>query len=51
MDGEFVEVTKCADDDFCAIQDGYVSITPIHYDMTDYARLDFFKNWDIQKEI
>jgi 5'-nucleotidase len=51
MDGEFVEITKCADDDFCAIQDGYVSITPIHYDMTDYAKLDFFKKWNIKKEI
>jgi 5'-nucleotidase len=50
MDGEFVEITRCADDDFCAIQEGYVSITPIHYDMTDYDNIDTFINWDIKKE-
>ncbi len=48
MDGEFVEITHCDDSDYCAVRDGYVSITPIHYDMTDYGKLSFLEKWEIK---
>ena len=48
IDGEFVEITRCDDSDYCAIREGYISITPIHYDMTDYSQLNFLKKWRIQ---
>lgn len=48
MDGEFVEITHCDDSDYCAVRDGYVSITPIHYDMTDYSKLSFLEKWEIK---
>ncbi len=51
MDGEFVEVTKNEQDDYCAIKNGYISITPVHYDMTDYSKIDYFKKWNIDKQI
>jgi len=51
MDGEFVEVTKNENDDYCAIKNGYISITPVHYDMTDYSKIEYFKKWNIDKKI
>ncbi|MBC7334514.1 MAG: 5'/3'-nucleotidase SurE [Actinobacteria bacterium] len=51
MDGEFVEVCRREDDDYSAIKNGYISITPIHYDLTDYEKIDYFRNWGITKDI
>ncbi len=51
MDGDFVEVTKNENDDYCAIKNGYISITPVHYDMTDYSKIEYFKKWKIGKKI
>jgi len=48
MDGEFFEFNKCDDDDYCAVKEGYVSITPIHYDMTDYDKIDMIKKWGLK---
>ncbi|MCD4670996.1 MAG: 5'/3'-nucleotidase SurE [Actinomycetia bacterium] len=49
MDGESIEKNVSKDSDYMAVKSGYVSITPIHYDMTDYKSLDYFKAWDIEK--
>ena len=49
MDGEFMERNISSDSDYMAVKSGYVSVTPIHYDMTDYKSLDRFKAWDIEK--
>jgi 5'-nucleotidase len=49
MDGEFVGNVKDQSFDYDAVKSNYVSITPIHYDMTDYKRLDYFKKWKIKK--
>jgi 5'-nucleotidase len=35
------------DTDFAAVQKGYVSITPLHLDMTDYRALEQIKRWKI----
>jgi 5'-nucleotidase len=35
--------------DQIAIQDGFVSVTPIHYDLTDRAMLDRLGEWHIEK--
>ncbi len=51
MDGEFVEVAKNENDDYCAIKNGYISVTPVHYDMTDYSKMEYFKKWNIGKEL
>jgi len=48
MDGEFMEKNIREDSDYKAVKNGYVSVTPIHYDMTDYKTMDFFKAWDIE---
>lgn len=33
--------------DSCAIAENYVSVTPIHYDLTRYEMLDVLKKWDL----
>jgi 5'-nucleotidase len=38
---------KADDTDFAAIQKGFVSITPLHLDMTDYGALERVKRWKI----
>lgn len=45
-----MEVTDSdADADQIAIQSGYISITPIHYDLTDRAMLATMKSWNIER--
>lgn len=46
--GEQTSVWEKEDDtDFAAIQKGYVSITPLHLDMTDYKAIEQIKRWKI----
>jgi 5'-nucleotidase len=49
MDGEFIGNIEDLNFDYDAVKSSYVSITPIHYDMTDYDKLDYFKRWEIKK--
>lgn len=34
--------------DFQAVADGYISVTPLHLDLTDYSDLDRVRSWDLQ---
>jgi 5'-nucleotidase len=36
------------DSDFKAIEDGYVSITPLHLDLTNYRLLEDVRAWDLK---
>lgn len=48
LTGQFVNLDQGAPDtDLAAIDDGFVSITPIHFDLTAYAWLDELRTWDI----
>lgn len=38
---------KADDTDFAAVQKGFVSITPLHLDMTDYPAMERIKGWKI----
>ncbi len=49
MDGEFEGETVDMDTDYCAVKNNYISITPIHYDMTNPGAIDYFKKWNIKK--
>ncbi len=33
------------DSDFKAVQDGFISVTPLHLDLTNYERLEEVRNW------
>lgn len=43
--GEFPTATMDEDSDFHAIENGYVSITPIQLDLTDHKVIPVLKNW------
>jgi len=36
-----------ADSDFQAVEDGYVSVTPLHLDLTNYRLLEEVRSWDM----
>jgi 5'-nucleotidase len=35
--------------DQIAVQEGYVSVTPIHYDLTDRKLLSEMENWGVER--
>jgi len=43
--GKFVNLDKGTDTDLAAIEDGFVSVTPIHYDLTAYEALKEVETW------
>lgn len=48
LTGKMNVIDKTNDFDVKAIEKGYISITPIHYDLTDYSMLNEIKNWNIK---
>lgn len=40
LDGDLVELEQGDDVDYVAVRKGFVSVTPIHTDLTDYRQLD-----------
>jgi len=49
LTGKLVEVKDEQKSDQLAIRNKFVSITPIHFDLTDYDTLQKMKSWDIEK--
>ena len=45
LTGEMAQMEDDGDADDVAIKENYISITPIHFDMTDYGYLKELKNW------
>jgi 5'-nucleotidase len=35
------------DSDFQAVEEGYVSVTPLHLDLTNYRLLEDIRAWDL----
>jgi 5'-nucleotidase len=48
LTGKLLEVDSDADIDQVAIRKNYVSITPIHFDLTDYESFEKMKSWKIE---
>jgi 5'-nucleotidase len=49
LGGEFVDHEPDAEDtDEWAVQNGYVSITPVQLDMTNYKYMEHLKDWNIK---
>lgn len=48
LTGRFVNLDEGADTDLAAIDNGYVSVTPLHYDLTAYEALEALRSrsWD-----
>lgn len=49
LTGNLLEVDSELDIDQAAIKKNYVSVSPIHFDLTDYETFESMKNWDIEK--
>jgi 5'-nucleotidase len=49
LTGGLEEVDKDLDFDEAAVRNNYISITPIHYDLTNYKMFDAMKKWGIEK--
>lgn len=48
LTGNLLEADKNDDIDQAAIKKNFVSITPIHFDLTDYASYNNMKSWNIE---
>ncbi|MGE5354533.1 MAG: 5'/3'-nucleotidase SurE [Acidobacteriota bacterium] len=49
LKGDLIEVDQDLDTDQAAVRNKYVSVTPIHFDLTDYTTYEKMKNWEIEK--
>lgn len=49
LTGNLLEVDHELDIDQAAIKNNYVSVSPIHFDLTDYKTFDSMKEWNIEK--
>lgn len=45
--GELAEVSNGRESDVAAVEDGYISVTPIQLDLTRYDQIDRIRSWDI----
>lgn len=45
------EWSGAADSDFRAVAAGYISVTPLHLDLTDYTLIERIRSWDLNIEI
>ncbi len=49
LTGILKEVDTEIETDQAAIKKNYVSVTPIHFDLTDYKTFDMMKSWNIER--
>ncbi len=47
--GKMYELDNEIDFDQAAVKQNYISVTPIHFDLTDYESFDEMKKWEIEK--
>lgn len=49
LTGKLIETDNNLEKDHFALINKYVSVTPIHFDLTDYKTFNELKNWNIEK--
>lgn len=47
MGGSVVDSDNDEDSDIVAVSQGKISVTPVHFDLTNYAIMDLLKEWEI----
>jgi len=45
--GGSIDWTGPEDSDFMAVRQGYISVTPLHLDLTNYSLLESVRDWDV----
>lgn len=48
LTGKLIETDETLDTDQFAVKNNYATVSPIHFDLTDYTILDDMKKWDIE---
>jgi 5'-nucleotidase len=48
LSGGMASLDKSIEYDEKAIEENYISVTPIHYDLTDYSMLEKLKTWQLK---
>ena len=46
--GEPLEIEHDTTTDIKAIKDGYISVTPIHFDLTNYEIMESLADWELE---
>lgn len=49
LTGNLKDIDTDLDSDQVAVKNGFVSVSPIHFDLTDYSTFEEMKNWNIGK--
>lgn len=47
LTGSMLKIDKTTEFDVRAVDEGYISVTPIHYDLTDYKMYEEMQSWKI----
>jgi len=47
LTGSMLKIDKSIEFDVKAVDEGYISVTPIHYDLTDYNMFEKMKKWKL----
>jgi 5'-nucleotidase len=47
MAGNIIDAENDPDSDVEAVKAGYISVTPVHFDLTHYAMVDMVKEWGL----
>ncbi|MGB3841112.1 MAG: 5'/3'-nucleotidase SurE, partial [Bacteroidales bacterium] len=47
LDGDFVFTDEGEDNDEAIVKQGYISLTPLSLDMTDYNIMDYLRSWEL----
>jgi 5'-nucleotidase len=47
LTGKLIELDNNLESDQFAIKNNYVAVTPVHFDLTDYATYERIKKWDL----
>ncbi|ADH60906.1 stationary-phase survival protein SurE [Thermoanaerobacter mathranii subsp. mathranii str. A3] len=50
MAGKISEIEKDERTDIVSVKNGYISITPIHFDLTCYDMIEFINSWNLKLE-
>ena len=48
LTGKMLKLDKTIDFDQKAVDENYISVTPIHYDLTNYKMYEEMKNWEME---
>jgi 5'-nucleotidase len=51
LGGDVLDVENDSDSDIVAVQNGYVSVSPIHFDLTNYRIMHMLEKWDLDEII